>query len=59
MPIAWTVSDNLKVPSLMPLAVGTVKHVGDVVAVVAATSKDAADDGWKRLQEWFKKHGAA
>lgn len=21
--------------------------------------KDAADDGWKRLQAWFKKHGAA
>jgi len=21
--------------------------------------KDKADDGWKRLQEWFKKHGAA
>jgi carboxymethylenebutenolidase len=20
--------------------------------------KDAADDGWKRLQDWFKKHGA-
>jgi carboxymethylenebutenolidase len=22
-------------------------------------SKEAAQDGWKRLQEWFKKHGAA
>jgi carboxymethylenebutenolidase len=21
--------------------------------------KEAADDGWKRLQDWFKKHGAA
>ena len=22
-------------------------------------TKDAAEDGWKRLQEWFKKNGAA
>jgi carboxymethylenebutenolidase len=21
--------------------------------------KDAADDGWKRMQEWFRKHGVA
>lgn len=21
-------------------------------------NKEAATDGWKRLQEWFKKHGA-
>lgn len=44
MPIAWTVSDDLKVPSLLPLSVGAVKHVGDVVAVVAATSPAAALD---------------
>jgi carboxymethylenebutenolidase len=21
--------------------------------------KEAADDGWRRMQEWFKKHGVA
>lgn len=44
MPIAWTVSEDLKVPSLLPLSVGSVKHVGDVVAVVAATTQAAALD---------------
>ncbi len=44
MPIALTVSEDLKVPSLLPLSVGSVKHVGDVVAVVAATTQAAALD---------------
>lgn len=44
MPTAWTVSDDMKTPPYFPLSVGAVKHVGDVVAVVAATSKTAADD---------------
>src|SRR5699024_6694783 len=44
MPTAWTVSDDMRTPELLPVSVGTVKHVGDVVAVVAATSKEAADD---------------
>jgi carboxymethylenebutenolidase len=25
----------------------------------ASYRKEQAQDGWKRLQEWFKKHGAA
>lgn len=44
MPTAWTVSDDMQTPELLPLSVGAVKHVGDVVAVVAAISKSAADD---------------
>ena len=44
MPTAWTVSEDMLTPELLPVSVGTVKHVGDIVAVVAATSKEAADD---------------
>lgn len=44
MPTAWTVSEDMKTPEYLPVSVGTVKHVGDIVAVVAATSKEAADD---------------
>lgn len=44
MPTAWTVSEDMLTPELLPISVGTVKHVGDIVAVVAATSKEAADD---------------
>lgn len=44
MPTAWTVSEDMLTPPLLPISVGTVKHVGDIVAVVAATSKEAADD---------------
>lgn len=44
MPTAWTVSDDMRTPPYLPVSVGAVKHVGDIVAVVAATSKTAADD---------------
>jgi len=44
MPTAWTVSDDMRTPEYLPISVGSVKHVGDIVAVVAATSKAAADD---------------
>lgn len=44
MPTAWTVSEDMLTPPLLPVSVGAVKHVGDIVAVVAATSKEAADD---------------
>lgn len=44
MPTAWTVSEDMLTPELLPVSVGSVKHVGDIVAVVAATSKEAADD---------------
>ncbi|MGO1167305.1 MAG: xanthine dehydrogenase family protein molybdopterin-binding subunit, partial [Janibacter sp.] len=44
MPTAWTVSEDMKTPKLLPVSVGEVKHVGDIVAVVAAMTKTAADD---------------
>lgn len=44
MPTAWTVSDNMLTPPLLPLTSGVVKHVGDLVAVVAADTKEEADD---------------
>lgn len=44
MPTAWTVSEDMRTPTYMPVTTDTVKHVGDIVAVVAAISKEAADD---------------
>lgn len=44
MPTAWTVSEDMLTPPFFPVSVGAVKHVGDIIAVVAATSKEEADD---------------
>lgn len=44
MPTAWTVSDDMQTPTYLPVSVGAVKHVGDIVAVVAAVTKEEADD---------------
>ena len=44
MPTAWTVSDDMRTPTYLPVSTGSVKHVGDIVAVVAATTKELADD---------------
>lgn len=44
LPNAWTVTPDMLVPDHYPVVVDEVNHVGDIVAVVAATSKAAADD---------------
>src|SRR5699024_6895467 len=44
MPTARTVSEDMLTPQFLPLSVGAVKHVGDIIAVVAAASKEEADD---------------
>ena len=45
LPCAWAVTDDMLAPRHLPVAVGTVKHVGDAVAVVIADSRYAAADG--------------
>lgn len=42
-PVGWVVPDTKEVPHL-PLAVGTVRHVGDPVAAVVATNASIAAD---------------
>jgi carbon-monoxide dehydrogenase large subunit len=44
IPCGWPVTEDIKIPDHRPLAVSEVKHVGDGVAVVLATSAAAARD---------------
>jgi carbon-monoxide dehydrogenase large subunit len=45
LPCAWPVTEDMHNPGHLPVAVGEVKHVGDAVAVVLASSRYAAADG--------------
>ena len=44
LPCAWPITADMKSPVHNPVAVGTVKHAGEIVAVVAARSKAEAVD---------------
>ena len=44
IPTGWQIGEEMKEPAHWPLAVEKVRHVGDGVAVVIATSKAAAQD---------------
>ena len=50
LPTAWTVSGDLKTPSHFPVARDVVRHVGDAVAVVVATSAYAAADALEAIE---------
>ena len=45
LPCAWPVTDEMKNPDHLPVAVGKANFAGDAVAVVVATSRYAAADG--------------
>ena len=45
LPCAWPVTDDMKNPAHLPVAVGKANFAGDAVAVVVATSRYAAADG--------------
>ena len=45
LPCAWPVTDDMKNPDHFPVAQGKANHVGDIVAVVVATTRYAAADG--------------
>ncbi|GIT76145.1 MAG: hypothetical protein Ct9H300mP31_06760 [Acidimicrobiaceae bacterium] len=45
LPCAWPVTDEMKNPAHLPVAVGKANFAGDAVAVVVATSRYAAADG--------------
>ncbi|MGH8776218.1 MAG: xanthine dehydrogenase family protein molybdopterin-binding subunit [Jiangellaceae bacterium] len=53
LPTAWTVSEDLKTPPHLPLATDKVRFVGDGVAVVAATSREAAADALEAVEFEF------
>ncbi len=44
LPMAWPVTEDIKIPEHWPVAKDTVRHLGDAVAVVVATSRAAAKD---------------
>ena len=50
LPTAWTVSEDLKTPPHLPLATDKVRFVGDGIAVVAATSREAAADALEAIE---------
>ncbi len=50
LPTAWTVSEDLKTPPHLPLATDKVRFVGDGLAVVAATSREAAVDALEAIE---------
>ena len=44
LPCAWLPTEDTKAPEHKPLTVDSARYVGDAVAVVAATSREAAED---------------
>jgi len=44
LPCAWPVTDDMRAPEHLPVAVGAVRHVGDPVAVVVAGTREQASD---------------
>ena len=44
LPMAWPVTDDIKIPDHWPVAQDVARYVGDAVAVVVATSRNAALD---------------
>ena len=49
VPCVWPVTDEIKMPAFPALAVDKVRHVGDCVAVVLATSAQAAEDALEAI----------
>lgn len=54
LPMAWTVSEDQKSPPHFPLTADKVRFVGDGVAVVAATSREAAVDSLEAIEFEFE-----
>jgi carbon-monoxide dehydrogenase large subunit len=44
LPMIWPVADDILLPDHWPVAIDAVRHAGDPVAVVVATSRAAAED---------------
>ncbi|WP_419933742.1 xanthine dehydrogenase family protein molybdopterin-binding subunit [Candidatus Palauibacter sp.] len=44
LPMAWPVTDDIRIPDHWPVAQDVARYVGDAVAVVVATSRNAALD---------------
>src|SRR5690606_30090271 len=49
LPCAWVVTEDMKSPEHFPVAVSQANHVGDIVAVVLAETKQAAVDAGEQV----------
>jgi aerobic carbon-monoxide dehydrogenase large subunit len=49
LPCAWPVTEDMKLPAHPPMAVGTVRHAGEPVAVVVARDRYAAADAAEKV----------
>jgi carbon-monoxide dehydrogenase large subunit len=49
LPCAWPVTEDMKLPAHPPMAVDTVRHAGDPVAVVVARDRYAAADAAEKV----------
>jgi carbon-monoxide dehydrogenase large subunit len=49
LPCAWPVTEDMKLPAHPPMAVGTVRHAGEPVAVVVARDRYAAVDAAEKV----------
>ncbi len=49
LPCAWPVTPDMKLPAHPPIAVGTVRHAGDPVAVVVARDRFVAADAAEKV----------
>ena len=50
LPCAWLPTEDTKAPEHKPVSVDKVRYVGDAVAVVAATSRAAAEDAMELVE---------
>ena len=50
LPCAWPITADMKAPTHNAIAVGSVKHAGEIVAVVAARSKTDAVDAAEMIE---------
>ncbi len=54
----WPVTDDIVMPDFPSLAIDEVRHVGDCVAVVLATSRSAAEDALESVEVDYEPLGA-
>lgn len=59
IPCAWPVTEDIKLPEHLPVAVGEVRFVGEAVAVVAATDRAAARDALEHIDVEYAPGDAA
>ena len=50
LPMAWPVTDDIRIPDHWPVARDVARYVGDAVAVVVASSRNAAVDAAERVE---------